>query len=102
MQSTGQLHRLPYLVLSSPLMCAPLSCRCSATRPTHHLATQVLISLAFCITTGLALAGLAGFYHWFNQPGRYNTVTSDWKLTQKEVNNVKTGLVGGMVSSLLC
>jgi hypothetical protein len=63
---------------------------------------QVLISLAFCITTGLALAGLAGFHHWFNEPGRYNTATSDWKLTPKEVNNVKTGLVGGMVSSLLC
>lgn len=56
---------------------------------------QVLISLAFCITTGLALAGLAGLDHWFNQPG----TRAKWKLTPEETRSVQTGLMGGMVSS---
>lgn len=56
---------------------------------------QVLTSLAFCIMTGLALAGLVGVQVWFNQPGRHD----GWKLTTQEVDRVKVGLIGGVVSA---
>jgi hypothetical protein len=55
----------------------------------------MLISLAFCAVISLVLAGLAGIVHWFKEPG----TTDALKMSEDEIKNYNTGLIGGLVSA---
>ncbi len=66
---------------------------------TTLLPIQVLISLVATIAVGLALAGTASIYHWFIQPGSQARARDNWTLTPSEINDVKGGLVLGLVSA---
>jgi hypothetical protein len=73
------IHKLPV----DPLICSPIP-----------PPLQMLISLAFCAVISLVLAGLAGIVHWFKEPG----TTDSLKMSEDEIKNYNTGLIGGLVS----